>query len=415
MVSNSPSGSPAGIRLARTLGLALLVLALTVVLDRGLGLFGLPSEAPAYPVAPPYYEARIENLEYTYTRKTNDRGIRYPEVPLKKPEGTHRVVLVGDSFTEGACVAVEQRWSSLIEARVGSVELINCGEAGTHPPDYARTLAQLGLDYEPDAVVVGLYFDDVPNTPVEVDPAPLLARAGARKTGLPRVVHALWPHTAVLLTSTAAGKPRKRAKQRMDLIESARQTASQQGIDEATFERWRRAVPEPMLAAVAERKLSPGLLTYSLTRPDFFYEGIGIETEEARARFRSMTRILDAMAELCRQRGIRFGVVLMPSVHQFDPSSSERLMATLYGTLGHPVREEWKLEVTELQRALAAWASESEGLPFLDLVPVFREAIQSAPEPLNFAIDPHWTPAGHELAAGAIQAWMEASGLIPAP
>jgi hypothetical protein len=334
------------------------------------------------------------------------------------------VVLVGDSFTEVGCVETPARWSDRIErARAAqggpSVELINCGEAGTHPVDYARTLVQLGLDFEPDAVVVGIYFDDVPNTPAGLDPAGLLRREAPAESGLHALAWSLWPHALTLATrpdprrgARGARGSRDEGEQRKDLVALAQRTARERVLDEAGFERWRRAVPDELLAAAGEGRVAPGLLTHVLTRPEFFEEGIGLETEDAQARMRALAGLLDALNALCRDRGARFGVVLMPSVHQYDPRSGERPMARLYAALDHPVREEWKRETTGLQRELSAWAGRA-GVPFLDLVPVFRAAVGAAEQPLNYAIDPHWTPAGHALAAEAIQAWMEAGGLLP--
>jgi len=388
----------------------------TLLFDRALGWIGFSAEVPAYPVGPPHLETRIEMAEYAYTRRTNDRGIRYRTIPLAKPADTWRVVLVGDSFTEGACVEDEQRWSDRIEqsradARGPAVELVNCGEAGTHPVDYARTLCQIGLLYEPDAVVIGIYFDDVPNTPSDLDPGPVLA-ARASGGSLQRFLRAGWPHLHALLTSARSARATRLRSRPMDIVEMARRIAVERGIGASHFERWIAAVPAETIAAVNAGKLTPGLVTHALSQPSFFYEGIGLETEAARAKLLAVERLLGALTELCHEREIHLGVVLMPSVHQFDPRSSETLMARLYAELGHPVREEWKRETTSIQAELAAWA-EREGVPFLDLVPVFRAAVATAEERLNFEIDPHWTPAGHAVAAQAIRDWMEASGLLP--
>jgi hypothetical protein len=403
-------------RIGPKLALSAAALASTLVIDRALGWAGLPSEVPVYPVAPPHFEGHVENLEYSYTRRTNDRGIRYRTIPLEKPGGVWRVVLVGDSFTEGACVEDEQRWSERIEQRLAAaggpaVELVNCGEAGTHPRDYARTLVQLGLLYEPDAVVVGIYFDDVPNTPADLDVEQVLA-GPAPPSGVEGLVRSLWPHAYALVARDRPRPVSRKREHRANIVASARRIAEERGIDAATFERWLTAVPEAELRAVDEGLLTPGLVTHALSQPDFFYEGIGLETEAARAKWHAVERLLDALDRLCRERGIRFGVVLMPSVHQFDPRSSETLMARVFAAMGHPVRESWKHETTPLQSELASWA-ETQRVPFLDLVPVFREAVVSAGERLNFEIDPHWTPAGHVVAAHAIQRWMEESGLLP--
>ncbi|MEZ5320117.1 MAG: hypothetical protein R2752_22135 [Vicinamibacterales bacterium] len=48
------------------------------------------------------------------------------------------------------------------------------------------------------------------------------------------------------------------------------------------------------------------------------------------------------------------------------------------------------------------------------LTDTFREAIaHGTPGPLNFHLDEHWTPAGHAVAAEAIDAWLEHHEVFP--
>ncbi len=383
-----------------------------MVLDRALGLAGFGTAAPSFPVGPPHYVRTIERSEYRYTIRTNDRGIRYRTVPLTKPAGTVRVVLVGDSFTEGACVAVDERWSdrverALAEAGRGPIELINCGEAGTQPLDYGRALVGVGLDYQPDAVVFGVYFDDVAKTAADANPRDIFA---APVHGARRLLRALWPNLEALATAVRGradrGGERGDDDAPLDLVAQARAAAAASGIDEPTFGRWLDSLSAEVIADVQARRIPPELVTHSLTRPLYFREGIGLETEHARACFAAMCRILDAMGDLCRERGIAVGVVLMPSVYQCDPAAAQRLTARLYASAGSPMRAEWTSSTTPLQHELSAWAA-ARGVPMLDLVPVFRAAVATAREPLHFAIDPHWTPAGHGVAAAAIRPWLE--------
>ena len=391
-------------------------LAMTLVLDRALGWAGLPPRPVAYPVAPPNYETTFERLEYSYTIRTNDRGIRYRTIPMAKPVGTHRVVLLGDSFTEGACVEAHERWSDLVEERAATgeeLELVNCGEAGTHPPDYLRTLLDVGLEYDPDVVLVGIYFDDFAQTPAAFDPERVTRDWRRGGAGVLGAVGRVWPHLVTLLVHATPPKTRRPEKPgRWDLVAAARNAATASGLDEEEFEHWRQVVPDEKIAAAEARLIPPGLMTQALTRPDFFYTGIGVESENALRRAAAVRRTLDTMHAVCAEHGARFGVILMPSVHQYDSQSSRRLMATLFAALGHPVREEWKTELTGMERELQAWADESD-VPFCNLVPTFREAVQGAEEPLNFEIDPHWTPAGHRVAADAIESWMMTAGLLP--
>ena len=49
-------------------------------------------------------------------------------------------------------------------------------------------------------------------------------------------------------------------------------------------------------------------------------------------------------------------------------------------------------------------------VPFLDLTPAFRVSSKTGAR-LNFARDGHWNPAGHRVAADAIEAWLERESL----
>ncbi len=60
------------------------------------------------------------------------------------------------------------------------------------------------------------------------------------------------------------------------------------------------------------------------------------------------------------------------------------------------------------QQRLAAWSAQS-GVPVIDLLPGFRAA---ANPHLYFNADPHWTPAGHALAAQLIADGMVKLGLF---
>jgi hypothetical protein len=190
----------AGARSLRV-GLALATLFVASVLaDRVLGRLGVPASGATEAVGPPHWSTTIEHVEFTYTLRTNDLGIRERDLPLSKPPGTFRIVALGDSMTEGMGVSDAQRWTNgleeLLRADGRPVELVNCAESGTGPLDYARVLAAIGWRYRPDLVLVGLYQNDVADTPPDADPARALTDP---RRGLAGVARALWPHALGLL------------------------------------------------------------------------------------------------------------------------------------------------------------------------------------------------------------------------
>ena len=103
----------------------------------------------------------------------NSGGFRYPQVSRIKPEGTRRLVNLGDSFSAGINVAYEQtypgRLADWLSRNGESWEVINLavGDWGTNQQLIA--LQTLGLDLRPDVVVLQVFpFNDLCNNSVEL-------------------------------------------------------------------------------------------------------------------------------------------------------------------------------------------------------------------------------------------------------
>ncbi len=402
-----------GLSRAKIAGFVLVTLAalfgLSLAIDRAIGLVGFPGEARLAP--PPHYEARIENAEFRYTLRTNDRGIRYREIPLEKPSGVARVVVLGDSATAGDGVVDEDRWTDRVEklfheAQGLDVEMINCAESGTRPLNYGEMLFYTCMDYRPDAVLVALHINDVHDTSEDDDPSRMFPETGTRRgTLLRQAVYLLWPHFYVLLRN-ALGHDLGGA----DFLERVEAEARSRGLDDATLRTWRELVPDSLLAEVAEHRVNGTILTYPLVRTRYYRDSLDLDSSAARRKFQVVLAILETLRARCAERSIEVAVVLLPSVYQYDPRSVERLEAKLFAAMGAPMRPEWLAEPTQIERELAQWAARA-GVPFLNVAPAFRQAVRDSDRPLNFALDSHWNADGNAVAAREIQAWL-ASGPI---
>jgi lysophospholipase L1-like esterase len=106
---------------------------------------------------------------------TNSLGLRDEEFPAKKRSGEFRVLALGDSMTYGQGVRLDLVWPQVLEARLraersGPVEVINAGFAtgpGVNSPDgYDRWVADNGILFDPDVVVVGMCLNDVGAIPM---------------------------------------------------------------------------------------------------------------------------------------------------------------------------------------------------------------------------------------------------------
>lgn len=101
---------------------------------------------------------------------TNSRGFRDAEFAVEKAPEELRILCLGDSFTYGQGVRLDLTWPQVLEARLRTergkpVEVINGGFAagpGVNSPDgYDRWVAEHGLLFAPDVVIVGVCLNDV--------------------------------------------------------------------------------------------------------------------------------------------------------------------------------------------------------------------------------------------------------------
>lgn len=135
--------------------------------------------APGIPYRPrpgSVISGRSETDEYDYHHKHNSAGLRDVEHALIKPEGTFRVLGLGDSFTAGWGAAYEEtylrRAEVALNARGGGhprIEVVKAGINGYFPQTQRMLLENYGLKYHPDLVVVGFVPNDVLDTWVGID------------------------------------------------------------------------------------------------------------------------------------------------------------------------------------------------------------------------------------------------------
>jgi len=95
---------------------------------------------------------------HRYAFTTNAQGFRGPEVAWDKPEGTFRILAVGDSYTWGDGVGDGDVWLRKLERDLdacGPVEVINAGIVGRNTVGEADYLRDKGARLKPDLILVG--------------------------------------------------------------------------------------------------------------------------------------------------------------------------------------------------------------------------------------------------------------------
>jgi hypothetical protein len=110
--------------------------------------------------------------------RINHEGFRGPEIPLAKPPGTIRIVVLGDSFTEAQQVPEDQTFSAVIQRALAGcpalggrkVEVLNLGVNGYGTTQELMTLRHQAWQFSPDIVVLAIFTgNDIMNNSVELE------------------------------------------------------------------------------------------------------------------------------------------------------------------------------------------------------------------------------------------------------
>lgn len=149
---------------------------------------------------------------------TNARGYRDLDRSLAKPPDVHRIVALGDSFAWGAGVEFEDAYPQRLERmlrrrRRERWEVVNLSRPGMNTVEQAAQLADEGLAYDPDLVLLGFCLNDS-----EDESAAELRRARdwealreerkARREPTPLERSALWRFVAGRLRATTETRRR---------------------------------------------------------------------------------------------------------------------------------------------------------------------------------------------------------------
>lgn len=348
---------------------------------------------------PPDHALWIRRDEFTVHLRTNAAGQRGRPVPLAKPPGTFRILVLGDSFVEAEQVAEHERFIARLEALLnddagdgagdGTVryEVIDGGCGGWGTGQQLLYLRTEGLAYQPDLVLLAFFVgNDVGDNSLE------LQLDGRREAAL-KPYFERGPDGA--LTLLPPSPPPPTALERLAGVLRLHSTAYnflESGV-------LRKLGRDDLL--MAWRTLD------ALERPR--YQGNEVYRVRLNDRWREAWALTDALVEAVRDEavgyGSRFGLVLVPTRGQVSDQAWR-------GIAGRDDGRRAGLDRTFPNQQLARIAARID-VPLLDLVPALRAVEQAGDGPLYYTRDQHWTAAGHAAAAEAIAAWLRAEGWSP--
>lgn len=121
----------------------------------------------------PNARARVTGPEFSVDYRVNADGLRDDvRHRLPKPEGSTRILVLGDSFAFGAGNPYPQIWPVLLEQRLSTdghqVEVVKAGVPGYDTRTEALYLERIFADYDPDIVLLTFLPNDLfTNQPID--------------------------------------------------------------------------------------------------------------------------------------------------------------------------------------------------------------------------------------------------------
>ncbi len=101
---------------------------------------------------------------------TNSCGFRDHDYALKKPEGSTRILILGDSMTLGWGVPFQETFPKVLEEKLNAdgeaFEVINLGIGNYNSMMEVELFKRKGIQFRPDVVVLAHYVNDPEPTPV---------------------------------------------------------------------------------------------------------------------------------------------------------------------------------------------------------------------------------------------------------
>jgi len=116
-----------------------------------------------------------EAMLYGVNIKINYFGFRDIEYSLEKPANTYRIMVLGDSFTLGWGVPLENIYSEVLErmlnenAKTTRFEVINTALGNYNTQMEYEMLKEKGMAFKPDMIIIGYYPND-PELTVKFNP-----------------------------------------------------------------------------------------------------------------------------------------------------------------------------------------------------------------------------------------------------
>ena len=340
-------------------------------------------------VKPPLANGWLHRPEYHVYLQVNARGLRGPDRDYAKPPHTRRILLLGDSFTEGFTVREEATVRAVLESVLrssgcGEWEVINGGTMGYGTDQEYLFFLEEGRRYEPDIVVLLFFYNDL-NGNLTQDKKPYFTVEGDH----------LFLHGSPVAKPPAGDWVRSPEPRRLSISP------------------WRGSMALRLMGDRTEQRnprLHRFLSRIGLVEParaqdvpaDFWPFGPG-HREEVAEMWRRTEALVAALRTEVESSNARFAVFYVPDETEIDGRVAELTrqryrMGRRWWRWNRVFERLWQVGL-------------ARGITVVDPHLAFQQARQRGAQPY-FPQDGHWNEEGHRIAAEVLARVMRDQGWI---
>ena len=338
--------------------------------------------------------------ERVVTVTTNTFGLRGPELPAAKPPGTRRILALGDSFTFGDAVQVDEAWPHQLEQRLNTSadrrhEVVNAGVGGYGTAHELLLSRALIPSVQPDLVVLGFSVvnDILDNLCIDE------ASYGPRRSA---------PCFTLDGDRLTLAEP---APPDAGRVSKSWRPPGARAADVLKGQVRRLMFWNPRVLDVAQRLGVHLELPYMPATIASWYDDRYSERGWVLTR-----RLLLELRDQVAARGLSLVILIVPASVQAEGAAGAKkaILRSLGGEQG--MVRAFLQDPTKPQALIARFCADAR-IECVDPLPSLLDA-ESRGRHAYYPVDQHWTPLGHGVAADAVAArlhrlgWMDT---VPTP
>ncbi len=316
----------------------------------------------------PNTQARYQTTEFDFEANINSLGLRDKEVSIDKGN-KYRILCVGDSFTFGWGVDIEDSWPSQLEIffhekGFDNIEVINCGQAGQYTHTYKKYISNSVPLLKPDLVLVGvLQLDDLAQLFENNSNGSMAIPASDSKTIFKKTKHATMTflRSSFINILTLTGD---KATKTIDIKASWKSSSNQfinglntlQNVRFSTFD-------DTIQAMFKSGNLNPGLLEYYINFPDRTFIFNNPASHATQFSIKEMDKDIKDMKTTCQENNCNVIFINLP----VDPFIGHKVIRTPIDDILNPYFEN-NNKIDSIYKSIAG----SNSLPYIELTDYFK-------------------------------------------